>query len=40
MGSTLEAHRMKTVGVRSQHPDWSAEGVRQEVRQLFSNARP
>jgi hypothetical protein len=33
------ARKMKTAGVRSQHPDWSPERVREEVRQLFSNAR-
>ena len=33
------ARKMKTADVRSQHADWSAERVRQEVRQLFSNAR-
>lgn len=33
------ARKIKTAGVRSQHPDWSAERVRAEVRQIFSNAR-
>jgi len=33
------ARKMKTAGVRRQHPDWSPERVRQEVRQLFRNAR-
>jgi hypothetical protein len=33
------ARKMKTAGVRSQHPDWSPERVREKVRQLFSNAR-
>lgn len=33
------ARKIKTAGVRSQHPDWSPERVREEVRQLFSNAR-
>lgn len=33
------ARKMKTAGVRSQHPDWSPERVQEEVRRLFSNAR-
>ena len=33
------ARRMKTAGVRSQHPDWSPERVQEEVRRIFSNAR-
>lgn len=33
------ARKMKAAGLRSQHPDWSPERVREEVRQLFSNAR-
>ena len=33
------ARKMKTAGLRSQHPDWSPERVREEVRKLFSNAR-
>jgi len=33
------ARKMKTAGVRSQHPDWSPERVREEVRRLFTHAR-
>jgi len=33
------ARKMKTAGVRSQHPDWSQERVQEEVRRVFSNAR-
>ena len=33
------ARKMKTAGVRSQHPDWSPERVQEEVRRVFSNAR-
>ena len=33
------ARKLKTAGLRSQHPDWSPERVREEVRKLFSNAR-
>lgn len=33
------ARKLKTAGVRSQHPDWSSDRVQEEVRQLFSNAR-
>lgn len=33
------ARKMKTAGLRSQHPDWSPERVREEVRRLCSNAR-
>jgi hypothetical protein len=33
------ARRMKTVGLRSQHPDWPEQRVKEEVRRLFSHAR-
>ena len=33
------AHRLKTAGVRNQHPDWSDEQVKAEVRRIFLHAR-
>jgi hypothetical protein len=33
------ARKMKTVGVRSQHPDWPEARVQEEVRRIFINAR-
>ena len=33
------ARKMKTAGVRSQHPDWPEPRVTDEVRRLFSHAR-
>ena len=33
------ARKMKTAGLRSQHPDWPEPGVADEVRRLFSHAR-
>ncbi len=32
------ARRLKTAGVRSQHPDWSEEQVKAEVNRIFLNA--
>jgi hypothetical protein len=32
------ARKIKAVGVRSQHPGWSAERVEDEVRRIFTNA--
>jgi hypothetical protein len=33
------ARKMKTAGVRSQHPDWPEGRVQEEVRRIFINAR-
>lgn len=33
------ARKMKTAGVRSQHPGWSPERVSEEVLEFFRNAR-
>jgi hypothetical protein len=33
------ARKMKTAGVRAQHPDWTEEQVKDEVRRIFTNAR-
>lgn len=33
------ARKMKTAGVRSQHPDWPEQRVTDGVRRLFSHAR-
>jgi hypothetical protein len=33
------ARRHKTAFLQSQHPDWSAERVAAEVREIFSHAR-
>ena len=33
------ARKLKTAGLRAQHPDWPQERVNDEVRRLFSNAR-
>jgi hypothetical protein len=33
------ARKMKTAGVRAQHPDWSEEQVKEEVRRIFLHAR-
>jgi hypothetical protein len=32
------ARKLKTAGVRSQHPDWSEEQVKAEVNRIFLNA--
>jgi hypothetical protein len=33
------ARKMKTAGLRSQHPDWPEQRLVEEVRQIFSHAR-
>jgi hypothetical protein len=33
------ARKLKTAGLRAQHPDWSQERVDAELRRLFANAR-
>jgi len=33
------ARRIKAAGVRSQHPDWSDEQIKAEVRRIFLHAR-
>ena len=33
------ARKLKTAGVRSQHPDWPPDRVQEEVRRLFTNSR-
>ena len=33
------ARRMKSAGLRAQHPDWSKERLEAETRQIFLNAR-
>lgn len=33
------ARKMKTIGVRSQHPDWSEEKINAEVNRIFLHAR-
>jgi hypothetical protein len=33
------ARKMKTAGLRSQHPDWQEQRLNDEVRQIFSHAR-
>ena len=33
------ARKMKTVGLRSQHPDWPEQRLNDEVREIFSHAR-
>lgn len=33
------ARKMKTAGLRSQHPDWSEERINAEVRRIFLHAR-
>ncbi len=33
------ARKVKAAGVRSQHPDWSEEEVKAEVRRIFLHAR-
>jgi hypothetical protein len=33
------ARKMKSAGLRAQHPDWSEERISAEVRQIFLNAR-
>jgi hypothetical protein len=32
------ARKLKTAGVRSQHPDWSDEQIKAEVNRIFLNA--
>jgi hypothetical protein len=32
------ARELKAAGLRRQHPDWSEEGVREKVREIFSRA--
>jgi hypothetical protein len=34
----LAARRLKAAGLRSQHPEWTAEQVNEEVRQIFLHA--
>jgi hypothetical protein len=34
-----EARELKAAGVRMQHPDWSEEQVKAEVRRIFIHAR-
>ena len=33
------ARKMKTAGLRSQHPDWPEQRLTDEVRRIFSHAR-
>jgi hypothetical protein len=33
------ARKMKAVGLRSQHPDWTEERIQAEVRRIFLHAR-
>jgi hypothetical protein len=33
------ARKMKTAGLRSQHPEWPEKRLNDEVRRLFSHAR-
>jgi hypothetical protein len=33
------ARKMKTAGLRRQHPDWPAPRLNEEVRRIFSHAR-
>jgi hypothetical protein len=33
------ARKLKTAGLRSQHPDWSEDAIRQKVREIFMYAR-
>lgn len=33
------ARKMKTAGLRSQHPDWPESRLADEIRQIFSRAR-
>jgi len=33
------ARKMKTAGLRSQHPDWPEQRLKEEVRRIFSHAR-
>jgi len=33
------ARKMKTAGVRAQHPDWTEEQVQAEVLRIFTHAR-
>lgn len=33
------AHKMKSAGLRAQHPDWRESQVEAEVRRIFANAR-
>jgi hypothetical protein len=33
------ARKLKAVGLRMQHPDWSEEQVNEEVRRIFLHAR-
>jgi len=33
------ARKMKTAGLRSQHPDWPEQRLDDEVRRIFSHAR-
>jgi hypothetical protein len=33
------ARKMKTAGLRSQHPDWPESRLHEAVRQIFSHAR-
>jgi hypothetical protein len=33
------ARKLKTAGLRAQHPDWSQERVDAELRRLFANAQ-
>jgi len=33
------ARKIKTAGVRAQHPDWPEEQINEEVRRIFLHAR-
>jgi hypothetical protein len=33
------ARKLKAAGLKQQHPDWSAEKIRQKVRDIFLYAR-
>ena len=33
------ARKMKTIGLRHQHPDWPEQRLNAEVRRIFSHAR-
>ena len=33
------ARKLKAAGLRSQHPDWTEEQVKEQVRQIFLHAR-
>jgi hypothetical protein len=35
----FEARRLKAIGLRMQHADWSKEQIEREVTEIFMNAR-